>query len=197
MLISKWALRAALFQIAKNCTRNPTLDMQPISHCYWQHFPCGPLKRANLLIGVPLHGMLISRRCYLSSNLIWLLPQAFYLYLYSASLLFLLYVYIYLLSGAPKLDASRKYWRLCTAQYAVHLFLVNWLTRYVRIGSRHFDCKKSKISETDRSHASIFLRIGSVVFGLGVMIYNGLEFGAFFEIPQDSPCYAVLLGEFA
>lgn len=55
--------------------------------------------------------------------------------------------------------------------------------------------KSQKIGETDRSHASIFLRIGGIVFGLGVMVYNGLEFGAYFEIPYTSPCYSILLGK--
>jgi len=32
------------------------------------------------------------------------------------------------------------------------------------------------------------------VFGLGTMIYNGLELGSFFEIPWKSPCYQVLRG---
>lgn len=31
-------------------------------------------------------------------------------------------------------------------------------------------------------------------FGLGTMIYNGLECGAFFEIPFTSPCYQILRG---
>lgn len=31
-------------------------------------------------------------------------------------------------------------------------------------------------------------------FGLATMIYNGLEFGVFFEIPFSSPCYQVLRG---
>lgn len=26
------------------------------------------------------------------------------------------------------------------------------------------------------------------------MIYNGLEFGTFFELPLDSPCYLILKG---
>lgn len=56
--------------------------------------------------------------------------------------------------------------------------------------------KKEKVSETDRSHGSIFLRIGAVGFGLGTMIYNGLEFGSYFEIPYESPCYSILLGKF-
>ena len=31
-------------------------------------------------------------------------------------------------------------------------------------------------------------------FGLGTMIYNGMELGTFFEIPWTSPCYQVLRG---
>jgi hypothetical protein len=27
------------------------------------------------------------------------------------------------------------------------------------------------------------------------MVYNGLEFGAYFEIPYTSPCYSILLGK--
>ena len=34
----------------------------------------------------------------------------------------------------------------------------------------------------------------STAFGLGTMIYNGLELGTFFEIPWNSPCYQVLRG---
>lgn len=65
------------------------------------------------------------------------------------------------------------------------------------LGSAKTNGKKtSKISESNKSHASIFLRIGGIVFGLGVMIYNGLEFGAYFEIPHSSPCYSILLGSF-
>lgn len=31
-------------------------------------------------------------------------------------------------------------------------------------------------------------------FGLGTMIYTGLEIGSFFEIPFDSPCHEILRG---
>ena len=30
-----------------------------------------------------------------------------------------------------------------------------------------------------------------LAFGLGTMVYIGLEFGSWFEIPWDSPCYQV------
>ena len=37
----------------------------------------------------------------------------------------------------------------------------------------------------------IFTGIHTSAFGLGTMVYIGLEFGSWFEIPWDSPCYQV------
>ncbi|XP_060532279.1 proton channel OtopLc isoform X3 [Cylas formicarius] len=54
-------------------------------------------------------------------------------------------------------------------------------------------CKR-KTTQNDHSHGSFFLRIGAIAFGLGTMIYNGLEFGSFFEVPFTSPCYMILRG---
>ncbi|XP_034947235.1 proton channel OtopLc isoform X2 [Chelonus insularis] len=54
--------------------------------------------------------------------------------------------------------------------------------------------RKRKTSQNDHSHGSFFLRIGAIAFGLGTMVYNGLEFGAFFEIPPTSPCFQILHG---
>ena len=31
-------------------------------------------------------------------------------------------------------------------------------------------------------------------FGLGTLIYDGLEFGAFMEVPSNSPCFSLLRG---
>lgn len=79
--------------------------------------------------------------------------------------------------------------------------------------------RKRKTSQNDQSHGSFFLRIGAIgeeiefqielnyfkrrrkrtnpsfaAFGLGTMVYNGLEFGTFFEVPPTSPCYQILQG---
>ncbi|XP_047519171.1 proton channel OtopLc isoform X2 [Pieris napi] len=54
--------------------------------------------------------------------------------------------------------------------------------------------RRRKTSQNDHSHGSFFLRIGAIAFGLGTMIYNGLEFGTFFELPLTSPCYLILKG---
>ncbi|CAH0561215.1 unnamed protein product [Brassicogethes aeneus] len=54
--------------------------------------------------------------------------------------------------------------------------------------------RKRKTTQNDQSHGSFFLRIGAIAFGLGTMIYNGLEFGTFFEVPFTSKCYMILRG---
>ncbi|XP_064555620.1 proton channel OtopLc isoform X10 [Drosophila montana] len=54
--------------------------------------------------------------------------------------------------------------------------------------------RKRKTTHSDPTHGSFFLRVGAIAFGLGAMIYIGLEFGSFFEIPFDSPCHHILIG---
>ena len=73
---------------------------------------------------------------------------------------------------------------------------------FLRIGgiSKSFDNEITLyiyIRESARSefHAIInAIFINFTAFGLGTMIYNGLELGTFFEIPWNSPCYQVLRG---
>jgi hypothetical protein len=73
--------------------------------------------------------------------------------------------------------------------------------------------KQRKRKTTQDAHGSFFLRVGAignvklyfgkyleinfgffVAFGLGAMIYIGLEFGSFFETPIGSPCHEILRG---
>ncbi|XP_022236618.1 otopetrin-1-like [Limulus polyphemus] len=121
--------------------------------------------------------------------------KGFYFFLYGVSLFFLLYINIYILREIPHSisvsnDGGKK---------------PSIMENLRRLGDhgQKFEpgdtpipprVKKSKISENDRSHGSLFLRIGAIAFGLGTMVYNGLEFGQFFEIPHTSPCYSILLG---
>lgn len=41
---------------------------------------------------------------------------------------------------------------------------------------------------------SFYLRLGAVAFGIGSMIYSGLEFGQFFELESKEQCYSFLYG---
>jgi len=49
-------------------------------------------------------------------------------------------------------------------------------------------------SESATSHGSLFLRIGAILFGLGTVIYSGMEFLTFFEIPKSCRGWSALLG---
>lgn len=130
--------------------------------------------------------------------------EGFYMYLYSVSLLFLLYVYIYLLrrppagSGGPykcpKKITILENLRRTVGDKAQPNKGMDAASVGAQSGGVPPRLKKQRISENDRSHGSLFLRIGAIAFGLGTMVYNGLEFGSFFEIPSTSPCYSVLLG---
>jgi hypothetical protein len=53
---------------------------------------------------------------------------------------------------------------------------------------------KLMTSENEKSHGSLFLRIGAIAFGLGTLIYAGLEFLTFFEIPKTCAGWTILLG---
>ncbi|XP_040571544.1 uncharacterized protein [Lepeophtheirus salmonis] len=122
--------------------------------------------------------------------------EGFFTYLYLVSILFLLYVFCYLLhesnccGGEPMPGSTRR-----------NTYFQNLPRDALPDGSpvreklAHFTLpKKHKTSENDYSHGSFFLRVGGIAFGLGTMIYNGLELGIFFEIPWNSPCYQVLRG---
>lgn len=41
---------------------------------------------------------------------------------------------------------------------------------------------------------SFYLRVGAVAFGVGSMIYSGLEFGQFFELESKEHCYSFMYG---
>ncbi|KAJ8679318.1 hypothetical protein QAD02_015105 [Eretmocerus hayati] len=112
--------------------------------------------------------------------------EGFFTYLYGVSILFLLYVFCFLLQesaccsrGSDGPPAPKPEFQDASDVEA------GVATRAVR---------RRKTSQNDSSHGSFFLRIGAIGFGLGTMVYNGLEFGTFFEVPPTSPCYQILQG---
>ena len=52
----------------------------------------------------------------------------------------------------------------------------------------------SPIISTSVHFGSFYLRLGAVAFGIGSMIYSGLEFGQFFELESKEHCYSFLYG---
>lgn len=65
---------------------------------------------------------------------------------------------------------------------------------HCRSDPHHVVTVKLMTSENDKSHGSLILRIGAIFFGLGTLIYTGLEFLTFFEIPQTCFSWAILVG---
>ncbi|XP_043208163.1 proton channel OtopLc-like isoform X7 [Amphibalanus amphitrite] len=126
--------------------------------------------------------------------------EAFFTYLYGVSILFLLYVLVYLLHESSTKVGKQQEGSGCCGKKAKPPADVNLndgaggggggsperLTR---------ECRpyKTKTSDNEHSHGGFFLRIGAIAFGLGTMVYNGLELGTFFEIPEDSECWQILM----
>ena len=53
---------------------------------------------------------------------------------------------------------------------------------------------KRMTSQSEKSHGSLMLRCGAIAFGIGTIIYTGLEFVHFFEIPFSCSSWHVLSG---
>nr|CAI5864056.1 unnamed protein product [Callosobruchus analis] len=60
--------------------------------------------------------------------------------------------------------------------------------------SQPYRSRKVSFSTHKHNHyGSFYLRMGAVAFGIGSMIYSGLEFGQYFELELNTKCHNVLL----
>ncbi|XP_055371552.1 proton channel OtopLc isoform X5 [Condylostylus longicornis] len=128
--------------------------------------------------------------------------EVYYLYLYVGSMLFLLFMYATLLWGRPKIVTPKKSPKKKASA-----------TNSSASDSMEESDTESCSSEEKRRQAaakrrpsllapiggkhyhygSFYLRMGAVAFGIGSMIYSGLEFGQYFELERDTKCHNVLL----
>lgn len=95
--------------------------------------------------------------------------QGFYLYLYIVSVSFVAIMYVARMRE-KKTERGRKH------------------------GEK--DNEKNRVAEKIHARArfgSFYLRVGAVAFGIGSMVYSGLEFGQFFELKGDSGCQNILV----
>ncbi len=119
--------------------------------------------------------------------------EGFYLYLYMGSILFLLFVYLFLLHRKKKPCGNFQ------------RFLLSFLPNRQSLDIESDNMKQLEGS-TDSSGdefsnegqklqcGSFYLRLGAVAFGIGSMIYSGLEFAQFFELEMKEHCYNFLYG---
>ncbi|CAH1399359.1 unnamed protein product [Nezara viridula] len=103
--------------------------------------------------------------------------EAFYLYLYLGSLIYLIFIYLTIIKKNSR-----------------YIHLQDSIKRKV--------CEKQSIEEpkhkfesatTASRYGSFYLRMGAAAFGIGSMIYSGLEFGQYFELVRNVNCSSVLM----
>ncbi|XP_053948594.1 proton channel OtopLc-like [Anastrepha ludens] len=129
--------------------------------------------------------------------------EVYYLYLYIGSMIFLLFMYATLLWGRPKIPAnitspskSASKARSSTASDSMDESDTDSNSMHnKRIPTVIPARRPSLLAPLGRQHhyGSFYLRMGAVAFGIGSMIYSGLEFGQYFELNPDTKCHNVLL----
>ncbi|XP_026271834.2 proton channel OtopLc-like isoform X2 [Frankliniella occidentalis] len=133
--------------------------------------------------------------------------EGFYLYLYFGSMLFLLYMYAMLLKDKAAASVSNSFKR---SKRTKSISSNSDSDSAPPSPSPHTDTELSTATEQERYRAaayrrqsgqfyhqqhygSFYLRMGAVAFGIGSMIYSGLEFGQYFELERNTKCHNVLL----
>ena len=123
--------------------------------------------------------------------------EGFYLYLYLGSIFFLCTIYMCRESSKHKINTFSKikkflFWSNLDQDKKPTKSLVheNSFASNCTLGasgnlSIHSSCSESDsfLDHNKSAHyGSFYLRLGAVAFGIGSMIYSGLEFGQFFEL---------------
>ncbi|CAH1390020.1 unnamed protein product [Nezara viridula] len=126
--------------------------------------------------------------------------EGFYLYLYFGSMAFLFYMYAMLLQdGSPKKspppsESNDRPPREALSSSESDECESGRGTNHSYMTERDSTSRTWKIVEVPFQHyGSFYLRMGAVAFGIGSMIYSGLEFGQYFELERDTKCHNVLL----
>ncbi|XP_038213413.1 proton channel OtopLc-like [Zerene cesonia] len=99
--------------------------------------------------------------------------QGFYLYLYLVSLLFVIFQYANIMR-----------------QKAVTMIIQDHDKDDKNGTGKATPNEKLKQKETITRYGSFYLRLGAIAFGIGSMVYSGLEFGEYFEMTDK--CRSVL-----
>ncbi|XP_049825971.1 proton channel OtopLc-like isoform X2 [Aethina tumida] len=95
--------------------------------------------------------------------------QGFYLYLYLGSIAFVVYMYTTFIKEKAVVQIINSY---------------------------HKDDKMDVIQKNKPQpvrYGSFYLRLGAIAFGIGSMVYSGLEFGRYFELKNNVKCHSNVL----
>lgn len=120
--------------------------------------------------------------------------EGFYLYLYMGSILFLIFVYLFLLNRRKKpFNKIRQFFNLLLPSKTL-LSDTESDNNKRKVSSDSCDDDEFDMQGQQLQRGSFYLRVGAVIFGIGSMIYSGLEFGQFFELESKEHCYNFLYG---
>ncbi|XP_071563799.1 proton channel OtopLc isoform X2 [Temnothorax nylanderi] len=112
--------------------------------------------------------------------------EAFYLYLYFGSMIFLVYMYAMLFSDNKTKPKKQK--DVCDLDSSRSSSGAGGDSDAPETGYPHVNPVRPV-----QHYGSFYLRMGAVAFGIGSMIYSGLEFGQYFELEQNTKCHNIML----
>ncbi|EFA01890.1 proton channel OtopLc [Tribolium castaneum] len=100
--------------------------------------------------------------------------QGFYLYLYLGSITFVAYMY---------------------ATFVREKAVNNIIKSYHKNDKPTFPFPRMSTSVHNKpaKYGSFYLRLGAIAFGIGSMVYSGLEFGRYFELKNNHECFSTML----
>ncbi|KAH0955312.1 hypothetical protein HN011_003518 [Eciton burchellii] len=112
--------------------------------------------------------------------------EAFYLYLYFGSMIFLVYMYAMLFRDSKTKPKKQK--DVCDLDSSRSSSGAGGDSDVPETGCPHMNPVRPV-----QHYGSFYLRMGAVAFGIGSMIYSGLEFGQYFELEQNTKCHNIML----
>ncbi|XP_047545867.1 proton channel OtopLc-like isoform X2 [Vanessa atalanta] len=128
--------------------------------------------------------------------------EGFYLYLYIGSMVFLLYMYAALLRDrsrsaadtavVAKSDSSSSPSESDSCSSRTERSNATATHVQPQLAAKRLSLGFALATRTHH-YGSFYLRMGAVAFGIGSMIYSGLEFGQYWELERNTNCHNVLL----
>ncbi|XP_046978825.1 proton channel OtopLc-like isoform X2 [Vanessa cardui] len=128
--------------------------------------------------------------------------EGFYLYLYIGSMVFLLYMYAALLRDrsrsaadtavVAKSDSSSSPSESDSCSSRTERSNTTATHVQPQLAAKRLSLGFALATRTHH-YGSFYLRMGAVAFGIGSMIYSGLEFGQYWELERNTNCHNVLL----
>ncbi|XP_011145781.1 proton channel OtopLc isoform X1 [Harpegnathos saltator] len=112
--------------------------------------------------------------------------EAFYLYLYFGSMIFLVYMYAMLFRDGKSKPKKQK--DVCDLDSSRSSSGAGGDSDAPETGCPHMNPARPV-----QHYGSFYLRMGAVAFGIGSMIYSGLEFGQYFELERNTKCHNIML----